>query len=52
MILSASTWALPALLAGVLAFILATFAEESWLEEIHGEMYREYKEKTPRFLIG
>jgi len=51
MILSASIWAIPAVLAGILAFVLAPFAEESWLEEIHGDEYREYFKKAPRFLI-
>ena len=51
MVLSASIWAIPALLAGILAFVLAPFAEESWLEEIHGDEYREYLKKTPRYLF-
>ena len=51
MILSASIWAIPAVLAGILAFVLAPFAEESWLEEIHGDEYREYFKKAPRFLF-
>ena len=51
MILSASVWTIPAVLAGILAFVLAPFAEESWLEEIHGDEYREYLKKAPRFLF-
>ena len=51
MILSASVWAIPAILAGILAFVLAPFAEESWLEKIHGDEYREYRKSTPRFVF-
>jgi protein-S-isoprenylcysteine O-methyltransferase Ste14 len=51
MILSASVWATPAILSGILAFVLAPFAEEPWLEEIHGDPYREYLKQTPRFMI-
>lgn len=50
-VLSASVWTIPAATLGVVAFVLAPFAEEPWLEEIHGDAYRRYRQKTPRFLL-
>ena len=34
---------------GVIAFALAPFAEEPWLEEVYGAPYRTYRKRTPRF---
>ena len=48
-ILSASVWAIPLCLGGMLAFVLTPFAEESWLEELHGDDYREYCRRVGRF---
>lgn len=48
-ILSASVWAIPLCLGGMLAFVLTPFAEESWLEELHGDGYREYCRRVGRF---
>lgn len=48
-ILSASVWAIPLCLGGMVAFVLTPFAEESWLEELHGDAYREYCSRVHRF---
>lgn len=50
-LLSGSAWAIPAAAAGIVAFVLAPFAEEPWLEELHGDEFRKYRQRTPRFLI-
>ena len=44
---SPSVWIIAT--GGVIAFALAPFAEEPWLEEVYGEPYRAYRERTPRF---
>lgn len=49
-ILSASGWAIPLSLGGIVVFALTPFAEESWLEELHGDAYREYRSRVGRFL--
>lgn len=49
-ILSASEFAIPLCLGGIAAFILTPFAEESWLEKLHGDDYREYCHRVGRFL--
>ncbi|WP_425399244.1 methyltransferase family protein [Aeoliella sp.] len=49
-ILSASWWAFPLCIGGIVAFVITPFAEEPWLEELHGEEYTEYRRKVPRFL--
>ncbi len=49
-VLSASMYAVPITLGGVLAFILTPFAEEPWLEELHGDAYSAYRGIVPRFL--
>ena len=49
-ILSSSALALLAALVGSGALILAPFAEEPWLLEVHGEAYEEYKRLAPRFI--
>lgn len=51
MILSASMWCLPLAIGGIVAFVLTPFAEEPWLEELHGDDYREYKSQVPRFIF-
>lgn len=48
-ILSASLWAFPLCFGGIIAFVLTPFAEETWLEELHGEEYREYCRRVGRF---
>lgn len=48
-ILSASAFAIPLCLGGIAAFILTPFAEESWLEKLHGDEYREYCNRVSRF---
>lgn len=50
MVQSASTYAIPGNLGGVLAFVLTPFAEEPWLGELYGDAYRAYQAKAPRFL--
>ena len=35
---------------GIAALLLTPFAEEKWLEERHGEAYRNYRGIVPRFL--
>ena len=50
-ILSASVWVIAATSLAIVAFVLAPFAEEPWLEEIYGEEYRRYRQRTPRFLL-
>ena len=47
--LSASLWAIPLCLGGIAAFLIIPFAEEPWLEELHGDAYREYRLRVPRF---
>lgn len=48
--LSASWWAFPLCLGGILAFVLTPFAEEPWLRDLHGEPYVDYCRSTPRFM--
>jgi protein-S-isoprenylcysteine O-methyltransferase Ste14 len=48
-ILSASVLAIPLCLGGILAFVLTPFAEESWLEDLHGDDYQEYCRRVSRF---
>ncbi len=48
-ILSASVWTFPLCFCGILALVLTPFAEESWLEELHGDAYREYCRRVSRF---
>ncbi|KQI69190.1 hypothetical protein AN189_06390 [Loktanella sp. 3ANDIMAR09] len=48
-ILSASPAAWIIAIGGVIAFALAAFAEEPWLEEIYGAPYRTYRKRRPRF---
>lgn len=50
MILSGSIWSLPVLAAGVLALVLAPFAEESWLRHKYGETYIQYCRNVRRFI--
>ena len=47
--LSASIIALPAIGASILVLALAPFAEESWLEEQYGQVYRDYKMTVRRY---
>jgi protein-S-isoprenylcysteine O-methyltransferase Ste14 len=49
-ILSASLSAMIAATGGLIALVLAPFAEEPWLEEVHGAAYLSYRRRTPRFL--
>jgi len=48
-ILSASPAAWVVGVGGVIAFALAPFAEEPWLEEVYGAPYRAYRKHVPRF---
>ena len=48
-VLSASSWANPILLLGVLVLLLAPFAEEPWLENTYGNEYANYKEAVRRY---
>ena len=49
-VLSASPSAMMAASGGIIALALAPFAEEPWLERLHGAGYRSYRMCTPRFL--
>lgn len=48
-VLSASPAAWIIATGGVIAFALAPFAEEPWLEEVYEEPYRAYRRQTSRF---
>ena len=48
-ILSASPAVWIIAIGGVIAFALAPFAEEPWLEKVYGERYRRYRNRVPRF---
>ena len=48
-VLSASFWAIPLCLGGMLAFAITPLAEEPWLEQLHGEAYRAYCRRVGRF---
>lgn len=48
-ILSASPLAWGIVVGGVSLFILATFAEEPWLEQVYGAPYIIYRRRVPRF---
>lgn len=37
-------------LLGIVWFLLAPLAEESWLQEQYGEAYETYRESVPRFI--
>lgn len=49
-ILSASLLALPVIVAGLLILLIASLAEESWLQEVYGEQYDRYCLRTRRYL--
>jgi protein-S-isoprenylcysteine O-methyltransferase Ste14 len=49
-VMSASAWAAPLAVLGIVAFWLTPWAEESWLGERYGEAYRDYCRATPRFI--
>lgn len=48
-ILSAAPSAWIIAMGGVVAFALAPFAEEPWLEKVYGAPYRRYRTRVPRF---
>lgn len=48
--LSVSLWAILFCLVGIGTFILALFAEGTWLEELHGEAYCRYCRQVGQFL--
>ena len=48
-ILSASQWAIPLCVGGMVAFLITPLAEEPWLRDLHGEPYIEFCRWTPRF---
>lgn len=43
-------WALPVLAVGLAALLAAPLAEETWLEEVYGDAYRNYKSRVGRFI--
>lgn len=49
-ILAASLWTLPILAIGCAVLLIAPFAEEPWLEESYGELYRTYKSTVRRYI--
>ena len=49
-ILSASLWAIPLCVGGMVAFLITPLAEEPWLRDLHGESYLEFCRRTPRFI--
>ena len=49
-ILSASQWAIPLCIGGIVAFVITPLAEEPWLRDIHGKPYVDFCRRTPRFL--
>ncbi len=49
-LVSASLIAVPVTIAAIILLILAPYAEEPWLVEVYGEQYRDYRQKTRRFL--
>lgn len=49
-ILSASYWAMPLCIGGIVAFLITPLAEEPWLRDLHGEPYIEFCQRTPRFI--
>lgn len=51
-LLSASMWVIPLCLGAIAAFVLTPFAEEPWLENLHGDDYREYCKQVGRFFVG
>lgn len=50
MILTSSPSALTVGTAAILVLIAAPFAEESWLKELYGSEFEEYRASTRRFL--
>ena len=48
-VLSASIWASPIILLGMLALFLAPLAEEPWLENAYGDAYSAYKKNVRRY---
>lgn len=49
-VLADSTLLAIAAVPGIASLLLTPLAEESWLEEQHGESYRRYRQSVPRFL--
>ena len=49
-LLSATSLSWPVVLSGILALVLAPFAEEPWLEKRYGEAFKKYSTSTRRFL--
>lgn len=48
-VLSASLWAMPVLLLGLVVLLVAPFAEEPWLQQQYGTAYRDYKMTVRRY---
>lgn len=48
--LAASLWALPVLAMGLTVLLAAPLAEESWLEEVYGDSYRNYRSGVRRYI--
>lgn len=49
-VLSASVWALPVIMIGLIILLLAPLAEEGWLTEKYGSKYIDYRSKVRRYL--
>ncbi len=49
-VLCASAWAMPVVLLGVIALLIAPFSEEPWLENSYGATFRKYQLSVRRFL--
>lgn len=49
-VLSASGWAALVAAVGILTLAIAPFAEEPWLEENYGELFRSYKSCVRRYI--
>lgn len=49
-ILAASFWTLPILVIGLAVLMVAPLAEEPWLEEIYGQVFRDYRLRVRRYL--
>lgn len=49
-VLSASVWALPVIVLGIAVLLIAPFAEEPWLNDKYGQVYREYARTVRRYL--
>ncbi|MEP0940958.1 MAG: methyltransferase [Rhizobiaceae bacterium] len=49
-ILTASIWAIPVLILGLVVLVVAPLAEEPWLQDQYGAVYQDYRKLVRRYI--